>query len=325
MKNRWNNIQGNLLMADAGGTTDASTAGGGATSFINGTAGGGALSTASGDADTTPPAATNKSAVNDTSSNNAAGSQVTDWRSQLPKELQDDATIKKFSDVSTLAKSYLNAQKLIGADKIAVPTKHTTDEEWTAIHRRLGVPEKNTDYAVKFKEGVSVDQKFSEGFRDLAHKVGVLPKQAQALADWFSDVNMGSEQQVATELKRVYEQNVAGLRQEWGNSFELNVSRANKVVNDIGGKDVAKYMMESGAGADKNVIKFLAKIGEQLYGEHKFVEGQGTSATMDPKEINAEITKIKMNPAYYDKGHPAQKALVGEMTALFEKLHPPKQ
>ena len=38
------------------------------------------------------------------------------WRDSLPEELKTNASLEKFSDVSTLAKSYINAESMIGKD-----------------------------------------------------------------------------------------------------------------------------------------------------------------------------------------------------------------
>lgn len=321
MKKTWNNVLGGLLMDAA---TDAGGAGGGASnSFI--TPGGGAVPPASGTPNPAPGAAANPPANDPAAGGAPAGAAAPSWLSSLPKELQDDVNIKKFPDVSTLAKSFVNAQKLIGADKIVVPNKYTTPEEWTAIHRKLGVPEKIEEYGVKFKDGVTVDEKFSNEFKTLAHKNGILPGQAQALADWFSDVNKGAEQELAKTMDTQFKQNLADLQKDWGNAFQINIARANKVVNEVGGEEFAKYLNDTGMGADKRVIQFFAKLGEQMYGEDTFVDGASGAQIMDPKAVQSAIDAIKANPAYFDKNHPQQKALVQEMATLMGQLHPAKK
>lgn len=323
MKKIWNNL-GSLLMDKAGDGGSGGGAAAGSGSFFTPPAGGGQVPPDKGNAGASSGAAGDKPPVDAGAGNAPQGTGASDWRSSLPKELQEDATIKKFSDVSTLAKSYLNAQKLIGADKIPVPTKHTTDEEWNNIYKRLGLPEKPEDYAVKFKEGVSVDDKFSKDFKDTAYKLGVLPKQAQALADWFSDINLGSEQSVKAEMDKKFQAGVAELKKEWGNSYELQVARANKAANDLGGKELVDYFNSTGLGGDKNIVKFLAKVGESLFGEHKFVDAQGTPDGMSPEQLDKEINKAKMDPAYLDKMHPNHKAAVKEVQELFQKRYPSK-
>jgi len=322
MKNKWNNILAGLLMDAA---TDANGgAGGGTASLLTPSGSGSTVPANAGNAGATQGTNPQQAANGTPAGNNAAGSTTADWRSALPKELQEDATIKKFTDVSTLAQSYVNAQKLIGADKIPVPSKHTTDEEWAGIYRKLGVPEKIDDYTVKFKEGVSVDDKFTADFRALAHKTGVHPKQAQALADWFSDVNLGAEQSVKAEVQKRFDTTVVELKKEWGNAYDLQLSRAQKVANELGGESFIKELESTGMGGNKHVIQFLAKIGEKMYAEHKFVEAQGGTNTMTPADLDKEINRLKTEPAYTDKLHPRHKDVLAEMTDLFQKRYPSK-
>jgi len=312
MRKMWNNLK--MDAATDGGAAGGSS--GGATSLLN-TNGG--TPPAKADGTGTPPGDAGKS---DASTNNASkGDAATDWRSSLPKELQEDATIKKFTSVHALAGAYVNAQKLIGGDKIAVPGKHTTEDDWKEIHKKLGLPEKIEDYGIKFKEGVSVDEQFATSFKQQAHAAGVLPKQAQALAEWFSDRIMANQVNQSEKIKQQFEANVNTLKKDWGNAYELNVNRANKAIMDLGGKEMVEYVNKSGMGSDPAFLKFLAKVGETVFTEHKFVDGQGGAGTMGPKELEAEIKKIQANPAYFDKMHPQHKVLVEEAKGLYEKRY----
>lgn len=301
---------------------DAGGSGGGA-SFFTPASGGGAVPPAAGNAGAAPGAAGNKPAVDPGTGDASKGGSPADWRATLPKELQEDATFKKFADVPALAQSYLNAQKLIGAEKIPKPTKHSTDEEWANIFKQLGLPEKPDDYTVKFKEGISIDDQFSKGFKETAYKLGVLPKQAQALADWFSDINLGSEQSIKADVQKKFDAGVADLKKEWGNSYDLEIARANKVASELGGEKFIDLLNKTGMGGDKEVVKFLAKVGGSLYGEHKFVEAQGTPGTMNPEQLDKEIKTLQMDPAYTDKLHPKHKIVVKEVTDLFQKRYQP--
>ena len=51
-----------------------------------------------------------------------------------------------------LLKSYKHAQKLVGADKIPVPNKHATEEDWNEVFKRLGAPDKPEDYKYNIKD-----------------------------------------------------------------------------------------------------------------------------------------------------------------------------
>ena len=58
----------------------------------------------------------------------------------LGEEFRGNPIFANFQDVNGLAKSYMHAQRMIGADKIAIPGKHATDEERLEVYRKLGSP-----------------------------------------------------------------------------------------------------------------------------------------------------------------------------------------
>lgn len=240
----------------------------------------------------------------------------------LPKELQEDASLKKFGSVHALAGGYVNLQKLIGKDKISVPDAHTTDEEWQNIHRRLGLPDSIDKYEIKLKDGVKAQESFTKGFREQAYKLGVLPKQAQALSDWFFELAGQTEKQHSEDYTKRINEAVGNMKKDWGDAFDLNIARANKVANEVVGKEFAEYLQKSGLGNDEGVIRALAKIGEKMFKEDKVIGEGGGNGVMSPSEIQNRIRAIQADSRYYDKGHPQQKALVEEMSELFKKLHP---
>ena len=55
------------------------------------------------------------------------------WYEGLPDDLKGEESLKLFHDVPSLAKSLVHAQKQFGVDKIPVPTKYSTPEDWQKI------------------------------------------------------------------------------------------------------------------------------------------------------------------------------------------------
>lgn len=248
------------------------------------------------------------------------GGSPADWRSSLPKELQDDATIKKFPSVDALAGAYLNAQKLIGADKIAVPNPKTaTPEDWENVFNKLGRPALEK-YEVKFKDGESVDKDFAEAFRASAHKAGLLPSQAQALADWFSGRRTEAEQKYIETQKNELKAQVENLKKDWGNTFDARIGRVNKMLQEAGATD---YFKKAGYGSDATLYRYLDTFAEKLYKDHKLVDGASGKTVRTKDEVQAAISKMHADPAYTNKNHPAHNAAVKEMQSLFQELHPP--
>ena len=62
-----------------------------------------------------------------------SGSDNQDWRSSLPDDLKNDATLQNFKDVESLAKTVVHQQKVLGS-RIPIPK---TDEEKTELYAKL--------------------------------------------------------------------------------------------------------------------------------------------------------------------------------------------
>ena len=251
---------------------------------------------------------------------NAAGAAgATNWISALPKELQEDASLKKFTDIQGLAQSYINAQKLIGADKIPVPGKHSTEEDWKNVFQKLGLPETPDKYEVKFGEQATLDKKFVDEFKTLSHKAGILPKQAQQLADWFTQSNASAEAEIIKTREAQVAKEINDLRTEWGKAFDDKIQYANNALTKFADKETMDYFAKTGLANDVRLVKLLSGMGEQLFKEGKIADSGGTSGRLSPMEARKEANKIIGDPThpYHVKSHPGHKAAIEEVAALF--------
>ena len=82
----------------------------------------------------------NQVAEEQTSNPSEPVTQEVNWKESLPDDLRDNPSLKSIQDVPGLAKSFIHAQKMVGADKIPVPTEHATKEDWDAVYSKLGRP-----------------------------------------------------------------------------------------------------------------------------------------------------------------------------------------
>lgn len=314
---RWMN---KILMDEAGGA-DGSGSGGAPPSLLTTPGAGGEAAPDKGPGSSGDAPAKDQPAAGGGTGNSSGGTSSTDWRSSLPKDLQDNASIKKFPDAASLAGAYVNAQKLIGADKIAIPNPKTaTAEDWANVYSKLGLPDTVEKYDVKFKDGVTIDAGFAKEFRENAHKMGILPSQAQGLADWFSGITAGSEESLMKERAAHFDTGVAALRKEWGNAFDLNIARANKLIQDTGG---VEYFQKMGYGSDPMLMKYIAGMAEKVYKDPKIFDkaGGGGAAARTPDQIKSAIGRLQADNAYNSKDHPHHDAAVKEMSSLHQELH----
>jgi len=223
-----------------------------------------------------------------------------------------------------LAKSYISAQKLVGADKISVPSKHATDDDWAGVFKKLGLPSDLKEYDVKMADGVSIDKEFVEAFKTTAHKAGILPRQAQAIADWFSKTNLEAETRISNEFKTAQTKNLETLKTEWGDAFDSKVGKAQRVLREAGNPALIQYLDESGLGNNSNLIRLLSSIGEKFLTEGSDINTKGAANVMTPKDAQNEYNKVMadMKHPYWTKDHPGHKAAMEEVNNLFKMANP---
>lgn len=257
----------------------------------------------------------------------STGTGTQDWRSTLPPELQEDASIKKYSDVSSLARAYVSAQKLIGADKISVPGKHATPEDWKNVYTKLGLPSDVKEYKVELDKDTKVTPEFLQAFLPEAHSMNLLPQQAKGVLSWLEKYNVENYGKAKQQMEQRVASELDGLKKEWGAAYDKKFSYAAAVAKEAG-QDFMAYLDETGAGNDVRMIKFLNSLGEKMFKEGEIVEGaSSTSNSMTPAQAQEEINKMMgdRNSPYFDKSHPGHRAAVDEMQRLFNMAHPPKK
>ena len=252
-----------------------------------------------------------------------------DWKAALEDDIRNDPSMGHIPDIQTLAKSYVNAQRMVGADKLVVPSKHATEEEWRNTFVKLGLPANVADYKVTTPEGSLVDDDFLKGFSEKSYGLNLLPQQAQGLLDWH-------EQQVAdmvtkseADSKISSDKEFQGLRDEWGPGFDSKVLLAQSAVKQFGDENLTAYLNESGLGDQPKIIKLFAKIGEAM-SESKF-EGMGPTSGgpeySTPAEAEKKFNAMLADPkgAYLDKHHPNHAKAVQEATGYMAVVTAAKQ
>ena len=108
--------------------------------------------------------------------------QTSSWKDSISEVYRNDPNIEKFTEADALAKSYINAVKMIGQDKIAIPTNNSTQEAWDEAYEKLGRPESPEKYALDAKSDVvPFDENAIKSFAEQLHKLGLNNKQAQGI------------------------------------------------------------------------------------------------------------------------------------------------
>ena len=248
------------------------------------------------------------------------------WKLALDSELQEDPSLKLINDVPSLAKSYVNAQKMVGADKIPVPGKHATEDDWKAVYQKLGLPKDVKEYGIEAPKDAGFDDEFIGQFKAAAHQANILPQQAQKLVNWFAEASKAAGENMQKQFQEREEQGLAKLKEEWGQAYNNKVAAANQALKDFADEGTRKFFYDNLAN-NAQMIKFLATIHEKM-GKEDIVRGNGGGGdpVYTPAEAQKEYNKIigDMNHPYHQKAHPGHKSAVEEVQRLFGMAFPSK-
>lgn len=268
------------------------------------------------------------------------------FTSQLPEDLRKEPSLSNIKDLTSLAKGYVNAQKMIG-NSVRIPGPDASDEvkkdfyaKVTGIpgviklpnpsdkagvdefFTKLGRPASPDAYKLSVPEGMPVNDAALKSFKEVAYNLGLNNAQTQALMG-FEAGRMG---QAIDQMKQ---QQIAAkqvLNEVWGNEYENRISSARTLTEHYGQKypDAVKSLVNGPAGNNPVFLMMAAELGK-FYSESGAIKGQPVRFGLTAEEARSRIEEIKSNKAhpYFTEKNPKLRAkIIEEMSELYEKANP---
>ena len=246
--------------------------------------------------------------------------QQVDFKSLIPEDYKEEKSLQNFSNMNDFVKSYLHSQKLVGADKIPVPNKMATDDDWKAVYDRLGRPETPDGYKYDLPKETKLEEKTLKAFSEEAHKLGLLPKQAQGIINYYNSLAEQTEQAATVNEEASRAEAEVQLRKEYGPAYDLKIAQArNLATNTLGGDFLRNTKLADGTvlGNHPQVVRAFADLASKM-SEDGIVQGEAASV-MTVKEIDSEIDSLTQpGSAYWDKTHINHRKAVNEVQRLYE-------
>ena len=245
---------------------------------------------------------------------------TTDWKASLSEEVRSDKSLENIKDIEGLAKSYVHAQKMVGSDKIPVPNKYATDKDWDAVYEKLGRPKSADGYKYDLPQDKQVDEASLKEFSSQAHKLGLLPTQAQGMVKFYNEMTAKSIQDADSKALAARETSTKELKQEWGQAFDQKINQAATLAKSVGATELFDTNLADGTklGDHPVMIKAFAELASKM-GEDSIVQASGPTY-LTPNQIEKQIGELtQTGSAYWDKNHPNHQAAVQEVLALREK------
>ena len=248
--------------------------------------------------------------------------KVINFKEVIPEKYKDEKALANFTSMDDFVKSYLSAQRLVGANKVAIPNKMATDEDWEEVYSKLGRPAKPEDYKYSFsEEDINADQ--LKNFNETAHRIGLLPKQAERIIKFYNEMNTQAE----VDNQKLFEEKqtvaMTDLKKEFGPTYTKRLDQAKKLATEtLGNEMLNNTVLKDGTrlGDSVEVIKAFSMLADKL-SEDEIIKGEGTGY-QTASDIEKEISELTEDGSpYWNKTHPNHAKTVDRVFKLREQLN----
>lgn len=241
------------------------------------------------------------------------------WKDSLPEEIRNEPCLDNMKNVTTLAKSYVNSQKMIGKNKIALPGENATQEEIDAFYTALGRPEKAELYKhdkVELPEGIGLDDATVAEFRNFAFENGISQSVFEkALAFDVKRTQAAQAAAIAAHNKE-YQETLDKLKAQYGENLPARIAQVDKALTTFGIRDI---FVDRGLTNNYQIFEALANIGASI-SESKLKAGDVPQTFRSPQQ---QIDEIYADPngAIYNVDHPGHDKAVAEVKRLMQQIN----
>lgn len=250
------------------------------------------------------------------------------WYAGLPDDLKaDKSVVLRHASLEDALRAAVGAEKRLGvpADQLVrLPSK---PEEYADLYRKLGAPEAPEGYQIGLPEkATDEDKALADRFGKAMFEAGPFPPAfVKAAVDFINGETLSG---MEAEAGAVTERNAAGealLKKELGQKFDPEMKAVGKLLNDLGGPELAEELNASGLGANPQLMLALHKIVDRL-GESQGIEGQTTGVAaiggITPGQAKAAVETLENDPikgkALFDNSHSMHKSVVAERARLIK-------
>lgn len=255
------------------------------------------------------------------------------WMEALPEDLRSEPTLKTVPDVPTLAKNYVEAQRMMGS-RIPMPQPGWEPKQWDDFYNKVGRPDNPDKYTmpeVKLEEGVTVDPEKLKSVRAKVHGLGLTDRQFKGIMEVYLDSINGGVKGATEKVRAEHEASMGQLRADWGDKFETNLDVAKSVIRKFAPADskLAEFLEQSRLGDNVEFVKFLHTIGTGMLEDTTRGGELGTGLQVtDRNRALAEIERLKTDKefqeAYSSAQHPGHDGAIKRWLNLFSVAYPGK-
>jgi hypothetical protein len=227
------------------------------------------------------------------------------------------------SAMKEVLKSYREAESKLGAPAsslVRIPDDPHDEAGWSAVHKRLGVPEDKTAYKfneLKFANGEPLDVDFVGQMHDAAHSAKLRPEQATQVVSAFMKFLDETDKRAEQKLALVKQQEDDALNASWGANREINMDIVKRTAAQLKMSEAAIEALRQveGGAATMNMLLDLSK----KMGEARFISGEsggGNAQITSAEQAMARKEELKNDTEWLAKYAKGDSKAVAEMNDL---------
>lgn len=229
---------------------------------------------------------------------------ATNWRDSVPSELryskEGNDKLARFSDEASLAKSFLELEKM-DSGKVKLPGEDSTPEERSAFFQKLGKPEAIDGYELpELAEGEAYDEPMMNAIKQYAFDNDI-PK------DMFSGMVNAYMQEANAAMDRQATATEDALKQEWAADYDKNMEISRRALRELAPEEITEPLIAEIARANidnsEPFVKFLYAVGSKMLDDTLVRGGQ-------VNQDDGYVPKYVSSPEMYrnDESEEGQKA-----------------
>jgi len=251
------------------------------------------------------------------------------FKDLMPEELRHELTLDTYGDVVELVKQHVNLNKMVGKNKVVVPTETSSQVEKDAFRKAIGVPTNSTDYKMDVPEETKeyFDETLMGKAREIFHDIGLTQKQVDPIWEFEKARIAQSVKAIEDAEQAEYEEAERIILEESGEALEDQKHFANKLIADEC-PDEAKREKLLEAINDNNLrpylFGFLANIQRKYRESHAGIPASEGGQAMTPGMMESKAKELQATPGYMDgtmknTNPEGYKRLTDEITDLFNR------
>jgi hypothetical protein len=242
------------------------------------------------------------------------------WRDYVPEEYRNDKVFDRAVSVEGVFKSLASAERMVGKNKVGIPDKNSTPEDWNEFHKAIGRLDKPEGY--KFEKDPDIpDDLWPEEITGVMQKAsfeaGMNEKQLGVINKAFNEFYKAQITKSQTDKLLAINEDRDELKKKWLGTYDANIHLGNIALEKgTEGDPELKEWVKSTIGHHANFARLMRNLGEP-YKESTIPNTDGHSP-VTTSQIDEQMAEIRAGDAYKNKMNPGHTEALKKMSKLYE-------